>query len=530
MSSPTAAKRLLPRLFLASSILLAAMVPSASGQTRPSYHITPETKWMNDPQRPIYVGDEWHLYYLWNSDWISSDPGTGGAEWYHMTSPDMVQWTHQGVAIQKYQPNSVSDVDLGDIETGSSVVDVNNTAGFGENAVVAILTQMGDGVQQQSLFYSTDMGYTFTSFEGNPVMPNPDADNKPAFRDPKIFWDDDTEQWVTVMAEGTYIGFYTSVDLKTWTFVSTFSPVASGVDLGTLECPDLFQLNLDGDAAARGWVLAVGANGYNYGKTTGTAYWSGTWDGTNFTPTTSVPQWLDEGPDFYATVSWENPDDKFGSRYAIGWMNSWNYASYLPYYGDFEGQQSLAREIKYQTINGTPMLVSLPVSGYADLFAGPVSADGTEITTDPATASLPADLAGGAYVIQATVSKADGDDGNTVYFRIKSDGTYNTTVGYDFANSQLFLVRDSDGSASDVLTSDAKQTWDVTRTATNPAGGDTVQLTIYVDWNSVETFVNGGVAALSALIYPNQDAEDIEVVSDSGKLTLTSFSYAGFQV
>jgi levanbiose-producing levanase len=210
-------------------------------------------------------------------------------------------------------------------------------------------------------------------------------------------------------------------------------------------------------------------------------------------------------------------------------MNNWGYAPTLPYYGDFEGQQSLVREIKYQTINGSPRLVNLPIAGYKAIFTSPISVNGTEITPEPATASLPAGLAGGAYVIRATVSKANGDDGNTVYFRVKSDGTYNTTVGYDFANSQLFLIRDSDGSASDNLASEPKQLWDATRTAINPTGGNTVQLAIYVDWNSVEVFMNDGLAALSALIYPNQGAEGIEVVSESGKLTLASFSYAGFK-
>ncbi|GAB1213292.1 hypothetical protein ATERTT37_002441 [Aspergillus terreus] len=457
------------------------------------------------------------------------NPGAGGTEWYHVTSTDMVQWTRQGVAIQKYRPNPPAGVILGDIETGSSIVDANNTSGFGRNAIVALLTQMEDGVQQQSLFYSNDMGSSFTPFEGNPVMPNPDRNNKPAFRDPKIFWDDDAGHWVAVLAEGTYIGFYISSDLKTWHFISAFSPISSGVDLGTLECPDFYQINLDGDTTKRVWILAVGANGDQYGKTTGTVYWPGTWDGTNFTATASFPQWMDEGPDFYATVSWENRDDRFGSRYAIAWMNNWAYAPTLPYYGDFEGQQSLVREVKYQTINGTPTLASLPVAGYDAIFTSPVSINGTEITPDPATASLPTNLAGGAYVIRATVSKADGNDGNTVYFRIKSDGTYNTTVGYDFAKAQLSLNRDSDGTASDTLASGPKQVWDATRTATNPTGGNTVQLAIYVDWNSVEVFLNDGVAVLSALIYPNQGAEGIEVVSDSGKLTLTSFSYAGFR-
>ena len=108
-------------------------------------------------------------------------------------------------------------------------------------------------------------------------------------------------------------------------------------------------------------------------------------------------------------------------------------------------------------------------------------------------------------------------------------GRFNTTIGYDFSNSQVFLDRSSDGSDSDTLASGPKAVWDVIRAATNPSGGSTVKLAIYVDQNSVETFVNDeGITALSGLVYPNQGAEGIEVVSGGGNLTLISFSYASY--
>lgn len=510
-------------------LLLVSVVPFIAGQMRPSYHITPEEKWLNDPQRPVFAGGEWHLYYLYNSNWDKSNPGAGGTEWFHVTSTNMVDWARRGVVIQKYKPNPVTGVVLGDIETGSAVVDAANTAGFGPNTVVAILTQMQDGIQQQSLFHSSDNGTTFIAYDGNPVMPSPDAAAKPAFRDPKIIWDETAGYWVIALSEGSKIGFYTSKDLKTWAYVSGFSPIDSGVDLGTLECADMYQIDLDGNTASRTWILATGANGYKYGKTTGTAYWSGSWNGTHFTATTSAPRWMDEGPDFYATVSWENPNDKFGSRYAIAWMNNWEYANTLPYYGRYQGQLSMVREVKYRTIGSTPILISVPIMGYASKFESPISTNGSSITTDPATASLPPDLTGGAYVIRATVTKADGDDGDEVHFRIKSSEAYNTTIGYNFSKNEAFLARASDGSATDVLASGPKQAYNAVRTAVNPAGGNTVKLAIYVDYNSVETFVNDeGVASLSGLIYPVQGAEGIEIVSPSGRLTLASFSYADY--
>ncbi|WZH45785.1 glycosyl hydrolase [Fusarium acuminatum] len=517
------ALRFFPLLSLA---LYASMISLAATQTRPSYHITPEKKWMNDPQRPFFLGDEWHLYYLYNSNWESSNPGSGGTEWYHITSPDMISWTRRGVAIEKYKPNPPSGKILGDIETGSVVIDTKNTAGFGKNTIVAMVTQMADGVQQQSLFYSTDKGYSFTPYEGNPAMPNPNPSTKPAFRDPKIFWDDEAGHWAMALAEGSKIGFYASEDLKTWEYMSGFVPGDGDIDLGILECPDLYQIDLDGDTTKRTWVLAMGANGYRYNRPTGTAYWTGKWDGRGFVATNSLPQWMDDGPDFYATVSWENPKDTYGSRFAIAWMNNWDYAPTLPYYGGFAGQTSLIREVKLKTVNSRSTLVSSPMTGCGTNEPSR-SVSKKTITTDPATVSLPGNLTEGAYVIRATISKSDGDTGSEVRLRIKSDGSFSTTVGYNFVNSEAFLVRDSDGSATDSLAEGPKKAYNAIRTAPNPSGTNTVKLVIYVDWNSVEVFVDDGVAVLSGLIYPNQAASGIQVVSDEGSLSLASFSYTG---
>ncbi|KAK9343701.1 glycosyl hydrolase [Lipomyces starkeyi] len=525
--------QLVPHFLSWLAISLFAMLSTIASGARPSYHVTPESEWMNDPQRPFFLGGEWHLYYLYNSDFNFSDPTAGGGtEWYHVTSEDMVNWTQHGVVIEKYQPTE-GGVYLGDIETGSAVIDTDNTAGFGANAVVAILTQMGDGIQQQSLFYSTDNGYTFTPFSGNPVMPNPDPIAKPAFRDPKVIWDGASAQWVMALAEGNKIGFYTSSNLKTWVYTSGFIPENLGVDLGVLECPDLYQLDVDDDATKRTWVLAAGANGYLYGRTTGTAYWIGAWDGASFTPVDVNPQWMDSGPDFYATVSWADSrldeDERYVSRYAIGWMNNWDYANDLPYYGGWAGQDSLVREIKLQTIDGAVTLVSVPISAYANIFGTSVSVSSKTITTDPTTASLPA-MGGGAYVILATVSKNGGDDGDEVRIKFKGDGTFATTVGYDFVHAQAFFVRDLDGVAAESMPTAPEQSYDAVRTVPVTLASNTVMLSLYVDWNSVEIFVNNGVAALSGLIYPNPGAEIIEMVSGTGQLTLDSFTYAGVSV
>jgi levanbiose-producing levanase len=284
---------------------------------RPAVHFTPEQHWMNDPQKPFFLDGLWHYYYLYNAD----HPEGNGTAWYHATSPDLIHWTDRGVAIEKYTNG------LGDIWTGTAVVDTEGTAGFGAGAVIALVTQQTDGVQRQSLFYSQDGGYTFESYEGNPVMDNPGVAD---WRDPRVFWDEAAGHWVMALAEHDRIGFYTSPDLREWTYTSDF--VTTG--LGVLECPDLFPMAVDGDPEDVRWVLLAGANGAAEGMTTGTVYWTGAWDGERFIADSSEHQWLDRGADYYAAVTWDDtrlPEgERLGERYSIAWMNNWSYAPRRP--------------------------------------------------------------------------------------------------------------------------------------------------------------------------------------------------------
>ena len=119
---------------------------TVQAQHRPAFHHTPPDNWMNDPQRPFYAGGEWHMYYLYNADFDAEGrTGAGGTAWYHATSIDMMHWTNEGIAIDKYKPAAGGSI-LGDVETGSAILDNTGSTGFGQGAVVALLTQMQDGI------------------------------------------------------------------------------------------------------------------------------------------------------------------------------------------------------------------------------------------------------------------------------------------------------------------------------------------------------------------------------------------------
>lgn len=482
-----------------------------SSPFRPAYHITPDQHWMNDPQRPFFLDGLWHYYYLYNADY----PNGNGTEWFHLTSPDLVSWKDEGVAIPKYTNG------LGDVETGSAVVDHQNAAGFGKDAVIAVATQQDAGIQRQSLFYSTNGGYSFTAYEGNPVMENPGQEH---WRDPKILRDEANNQWLMVLAEGSKLGMYTSQDLKAWRYVSSVELPG----LGVLECPDLFQLDLDGDPSRRTWVLAASANGAAEGRTTGVAYWTGTWDGHTFTPSSDRHQWLDGGPDFYAAVTWDDPrltaSQRMQSRRAIGWVNNWDYARKLPTVDWQGGMDSIVRDIRLKTVQGKATLVSAPSESLARLEGAPETAGPAPIGTG-GTPGLPMPT-GGAYRLDLTLERsmvdgAAGDNNPETLLQLTQGGSVFATVAYDFGKETASVSRDQPpGTGADI-----GQVFTGAWSVTAPAREGSVDLTVFVDHSSVEVFVNGGEQTLTSLVFPGPGESSLELVSEAPGLTVKSAKY-----
>ncbi len=286
-----------------------------SGPVRPAIHYSPAATWLNDPNGLIFHNSLWHLYYQTNPRGLT----WGNMSWGHATSPDLAHWTEHETAISLDESE--------EIFSGSMVCDETGSAGFGAGALVAIYTSHRGtpdvGVHQtQALAWSTDGGFTFHKFAGNPVLDRDSAD----FRDPKVFRHGDRWLMVAVEAVENVVVLYASDDLREWELLSEFrDPTAAAP---TWECPDLFPL-LDARGAAV-WVLILSVNPEALTGGSGTRYYLGDFDGVTFTPSADpgAQGWLDQGRDYYAAVSFfDAPDDR---RVMIGWMNNWEYANALP--------------------------------------------------------------------------------------------------------------------------------------------------------------------------------------------------------
>ncbi len=237
---------------------------------RPQFHFTPAKNWMNDPNGLVYYAGEYHLFYQYNpfgNTW-------GHMSWGHAVSPDMVHWQHLPLALP--------EADGVMIFSGSAVVDWNNTSGFGRNGqppMIAIYAgyRAADNLQFQNIAYSNDKGRTWTKYAGNPVINL----NSHDFRDPKVQWHEATHRWIMTvsLAADHKVQFYGSPNLKEWTLLSEFGP--AGATSGVWECPDLFELPVQGTREKR-WVLAVNMNPGSVAGGSGGQYFIGQFDGTRF--------------------------------------------------------------------------------------------------------------------------------------------------------------------------------------------------------------------------------------------------------
>ncbi len=292
--------------------------PTYQEPYRLQYHFSPPANWMNDPNGLVYFKGSYHLFYQYYPDGMVWGP----MHWGHAVSPDLLHWEHLPIALY---PDS-----LGWIFSGSAVVDSENTAGFGKDAIVAIFTYHNDAIwkagkkntESQGIAYSIDEGKTWTKYADNPVLNNSGEQD---FRDPKVFWNTTLMQWNMVLAAGNRIKIYRSADLKHWQFESDFKPETDLPNLGVWECPDLFPMTLQTGEVK--WVMLVnhGDKGPNGGS--GTRYFVGDFDGKTFRAD-QASHWLDYGTDFYAAVTYSNVPD--GRRILLGWMSNWQYATQVP--------------------------------------------------------------------------------------------------------------------------------------------------------------------------------------------------------
>jgi len=431
---------------------------------RPQFHFTPIFNWSNDPNGLVYYKGEYHLFFQHNPfgrEW-------GNNSWGHAVSTDLLRW--------KQLPIALWPDELGTIWSGSGIVDTRNTAGFqtgNESPIVLAYTYAGrfskiDLPYTQAIAYSNDRGRTWTKYDHNPVLPNQsDGDN----RDPKIFWCKLTKEWVMVLflESGRKLGLYTSPDLKKWT--------CTGEIQGFFECPDLFELPVDGNQENTRWIL-MGAN---------SEYLIGRFDGRTFT-TESGKHPSDYGNNFYAPQTFNDIPKDDGRRIQIAWMDGGKYPG-MP----FNQQMSFPCELALRTFPEGIRMCRNPIRDIENLYGETVTLDDRNLV--PGKNPLEG-LSGDLFDIQLEVEPYQA-----------------TEFGLHMAN---FLMRYNVGDHT--LSCDGA-------TATLSPESGRIKLRALMDRTSIEVFGNDGrISLTSCYLRKNSVCPDLEIFVHGGNARVISLA------
>ncbi len=487
-------------LFFISSVNAQTKSNKIDEKYRPQIHFTPDKNWVNDPNGMVYYKGKYHLFFQHSpNSTVWSD-----ISWGHATSNDLVHWERKPIAIY---PDS-----LGLIFSGSAVVDKNNSSGLGKNGITPLVAMYTShdmlkekagviDVENQSIAYSLDEGETWIKYNANPVLKNPGVRD---FRDPKVFWHEQSKNWVASIAAQDQISFYASSDLKNWKKLSDFGKTVGSHD-GVWECPDLFPMEYEGKTV---WVLIVNINPGGPNGGSASQYFVGNFNGKEFKCDYKQTKWMDYGPDEYAGVTWSNTGNR---KLFIGWMSNWQYANIVPT-EKFRNAFTIPRELGLKKINEQYYVTSTPVSELKKI-------EKQSIVINNLTINGSTDLTSKIGNMEVP-SKFNLVLSNKNDFSIELVNTLNekVVVGYSKDKNQFFLDRRNAGKV------DFHKNFGRMNYAPRLSSSDEISLSIYLDLASIEVFADNGLSVLTSVLFPNEKFSKMNIKT-SEKLILKNFTY-----
>ncbi len=479
---------------------------------RPQYHFTPEKNWLNDPNGLVYYEGEYHLFYQHNPN----DIIWGSMHWGHAVSRDLVHWQHLPIALEP-------DEELGMIFSGSAVVDKTDSSGFfqGGSGLVAVYTshlETEEGaVEHQCLAFSRDNGRSWTKYEKNPIIKNIGEKD---FRDPKVFWHEQSEKWIMIVACKDRVQFYGSANLKDWSFLSEFG-AETGIHGNVWECPDLIKLpvekesdrvNTKADSAEEDsadteekWLFSIGDT---HGRSTGvvTQYFIGEFDGFKFSSDYEQSFIIDHGQDLYALQSWSNLPEK--RKIWLGWMNNIGYMNQIPT-KPWRGMMSLPRELKLIEKDGRIKLVQKPIEELKELRENIYQEEDISLAEEMTIYTEQE-----SYELNVLI---EFEEAEGISFILNENGEQKTVVGCSIKEGKIFIDRRSSGVVdfSDNFLEYKEIDWELKNMQ--------IEFNIFVDRSSLEVFVDGGELSITDLFFPDKAQQKIRIKTINGELKIKSF-------
>ena len=480
---------------------------------RPQFHFSPPSGWMNDPNGMVYHNGEYHLFYQHNPDSTIWGP----MHWGHAVSEDLVHWEHLPIALY---PDS-----LGTIFSGSAVVDLHNTSGLGtakNPPMIAIFTYHDaagekagrNNFQTQGIAFSLDNGRSWTKYEGNPVLPNPGIRD---FRDPKVMWYEEGNEWIMTLAVKDHVSFYSSPNLIDWELESDFG-VDIGAHGGVWECPDLFKMQVEGSEEEK-WVLLVSINPGGPNGGSATQYFVGQFDGKEFVLDEQFKAnlneegiWIDYGKDNYAGVTWSDVPAEDDRRLFMGWMSNWEYANVVPT-EKWRSAMTVARTLTLTETTEGLRLLSNPVEELKEIYGDTYSLE-PQTVADTLLVSDKLPFKSSSFQLDLEIELVDAESGFAV--ELSNDQGQNILVGFDAAINQYFIDRTQAGANR------FSNSFLGVHYGPRIASGSILSLKLLVDVASVELFADGGKTVMTGVFFPDEEFTNIKFVAMEGDVRVRS--------
>ncbi|MFP3126844.1 GH32 C-terminal domain-containing protein [Ectobacillus funiculus] len=485
------------------------LVPTSSyykEKYRPDFHYTPARGSVSDPNGLVYYEGEYHLFH--------QDGGT----WAHAVSKDMVNWKRLPIALPWNEH--------GHVWSGSAVADLNNTSGLftnsGGKGLIAYYTSFNpdepNGNQRIGLAYSSDQGRTWEYSTEHPiVIENPGKNGEDPggwdFRDPKVVRDDANNRWVMVVSGGDHIRFFTSTNLIDWKLTDNFG-YGNYVRGGVWECPDLFELQVDGTEEKK-WVLMIstGANPKTQGSDA--EYFIGhlTADG-KFINDNAAGKVLktDYGKEFYASMSYSNmPDNR---RVMMAWMTNWDYPFAFPTTG-WKGELTIPREVRLVKTDEGIRLAQVPIKELQAIRSTIFQTQNKIVNPDNAS-NLLKGISSGAFEIEAEIEIPSTSTITEFGFQVRESTDQKTVVGYKTADQQIFVDRARSGET------DFSSLFTTLHEAPLKPDNKRIKMNIFVDDSSIEIFANDGKVVFSDVIFPDPSSRSMTFYTKGGDVNIVS--------
>jgi fructan beta-fructosidase len=461
---------------------------------RPQFHFTPPLHWINDPNGLVYSKGKYHMFYQHNPMGIR----WGHMSWGHAVSKDLIHWQHLPIGIAEEKDTMIF--------SGTCVVDINNTSGFGKNGVaplVAVYTGHIEGMNQsQHIAYSVDDGITWTKYNKNPVLDL----HKKDFRDPKIFWYDQKKYWVMalMLSDIHVLQFYSSPDLKSWKHLSDFGP--TGDTSGVWECPDLTQVPVQGEPGKKKWLLQMSMNA-------SMQYFIGEFDGVKFineSPSGKIFR-PDYGSDYYAAIAY-NQLPASNKPTAIGWLNNWYYAQDIPT-SPWRSMMSTPRTLSVRKINDDWVLIQEPIEAIISLRSDRLASINNIEIENPKPIQIISQQFEAIAVIQP-------GSNSTCGLRLAVGNGHYFEIGYNTATQTLYVDRSKTGNIDFNPEFQKRSRYETKLSLDNGL----LTLKVFFDNSVVEVFANDGRAVMTMQLFPDQKDGGLELFSSNGKSKIKSFN------